>query len=148
MRALPSLRVLLFQDLPGRWSARSLEHDFAVEGRSFDDVIDRMLQLIFAHIDFDRRHGRAPLSAFARAPERFWDAFQCARPHRLITRSASGLSYGSILIAISNVRPRTSRTIPRSGLGRYTDRLAPAGGAPPSVPPIVRRAVQSSRRSH
>ena len=113
MRAAPSLRVLLFQDLPGRWSARSLEHDFAVEGRSFDDVLDRILQLIFAHIDFDRRHGRAPLSAFAPAPARFWDAFQRARPHRLITRpSASGLSYGAILISISDERPAINRTIP------------------------------------
>jgi hypothetical protein len=62
------LRVLLFQDLPGRWSARSLEHDVAVDGRNLEIVIDRILQLIFAHIDFDRRHGRAPLSTFPPAP--------------------------------------------------------------------------------
>ena len=46
-------------------------------------MLDRILQLIFAHIDFDRRHGRRPLSAFTAAPKRFWDAFGKARPLQL-----------------------------------------------------------------
>jgi hypothetical protein len=136
------LRVLLFQDLPGRWSARSLEHDLAVEGRSLDAVLDRILQLIFAHIDFDRRHGRAPLSAFPAAPRRFWDAFNRARPLRSVNRRSSNpaCSDGPILISISENRSPIdypARVVTDNGQqtsdGRRVD---PAPAAPTSDSPL------------
>lgn len=107
------LHILVFQDLPGRWSARSLEYDLAIEGRNFDAVVDRILQLIFAHIDYDRRHGRVPLSAFPAAPRRYWDAFNKARPLQSVSRRSTdpGLSYGPILISISDDRPAPDRCL-------------------------------------
>jgi hypothetical protein len=113
MAAHQPLRVLLFQELAGRWSARSLEHDLAVEGRNLDAVLDRILELIFAHIDYDRRHGRAPLSAFPAAPRRFWDAFTKARPLQSVSRRSAdpSLSYGPILISISAERPVLDRPV-------------------------------------
>jgi hypothetical protein len=107
------LRVLLFQELPGRWSARSLEHDLAVEGRTLEGVLDHILQLIFAHIDFDRRHGRLPLSAFPMAPRRFWDAYKKAKPLHSVSRHSADpqQSYGPILISVSEERPSISRPL-------------------------------------
>ena len=101
------LRVLLYQDLPGRWSARSLEHDVAVDGRSLDFVIDGILQLIFAHIDYDRRHGRPPLSTFPPAPRRYWEAFDRSRPVQSVIRRSPDprLAYGPIVIRIADERP-------------------------------------------
>jgi hypothetical protein len=74
----PRLSILLFQDLPGAWIARGLEHDIAAEGRTVEAAIRTILQIVVAHIDFDRRHNRKPLSAFPPAPERFWSAFSRA----------------------------------------------------------------------
>jgi hypothetical protein len=107
MSAHQPLRVLLYQDLPGRWSARSLEHDLSVDGRNIETVLDRILQLIFAHIDYDRRHGHAPLSAFPAAPRRFWDAFEKARPMPSVNRCTTDpqLSYGPIMVSIYEARP-------------------------------------------
>lgn len=96
------LRVLVFQRLRGTWVARGLEHDLAVEGRSLASVIDRIHQLVLAHVAFDRRHGRAPLSTFPAAPRRFWDAFE--RATRLPTRKSGASqfesSFGPIAVAM------------------------------------------------
>lgn len=150
MAALPSLRVLLFQDLPGRWSARSLEHDFAVEGRNVDAVLDRILQLIFAHIDFDRRHGRAPLSAFSAAPSRFWDAFHHAKPHRVIARESpsTGLPYGAIIVSISDERPGMNRPVRPLPLDRFPNLRGASRDVTARVPAVPVPATLRPRRAH
>src|SRR4051812_41970991 len=95
------LRILLYQDLPGTWIARSLEHDIAVEGKTVDAAIDWILRIVLAHVDFDQRHGRPPLSAFPSAPQRYWNAFVGAAPLRTVAcrpTAQSCLSAREILI--------------------------------------------------
>ena len=74
------LRVLVFQKLPGIWVARGLEHDLAVEGGTVHTVVERISRLVNAHADFDRRHGRIPLSSFPAAPTILWKAFARSAP--------------------------------------------------------------------
>ena len=69
------LRIIVFPDSPKAWTARSLEHDLAARGVTAEAAIDTLVKIAEAHIAFDTRHGRAPLSAFASAPRLYWNAF-------------------------------------------------------------------------
>jgi hypothetical protein len=73
--ALSQLRIIVFPDSPKAWTARSLEHDLAARGKTAEAAIDTLVKIAEAHIAFDTRHGRAPLSAFASAPRLYWNAF-------------------------------------------------------------------------
>ena len=109
----PWLRILVFQSLRGVWVARALEHDVAAEARSREAAVSAVLQILFAHIDLDRRHGRAPLSAFPAAPERYRSAFARAIPIRMVsTAPRKGASEDlHIAVALSHDVP-FARAIP------------------------------------
>jgi hypothetical protein len=91
MVSLPWLRILAFQTTRGVWVARALEHDIAAEGRSSEAAVSGVLRIVFAHIDHDRRHGRAPLSAFPPAPDRVRSASRSATPIRMMRSASSAL---------------------------------------------------------
>jgi len=76
--APPRLRILVFPETHGTWTARGLEHDLAAEGRTVEAAVDTLLKIARAHVAYDRRHNREPLSAFAPAPRRYWAAFTAA----------------------------------------------------------------------
>jgi hypothetical protein len=76
--ALPRLRIVVFPETPKAWTARSLEHDLAAVGRTKDAAIDALVRLACAHIAYDLRHGRKPLSAFCPAPNSYWQAYDGA----------------------------------------------------------------------
>ena len=78
--ALPpcGLRIVVFPETPRTWTARALEHDFAARGRTVEAAIDTHVRLIQAHVEYDQRHNRKPLSAFAAAPKVYWNAFDRA----------------------------------------------------------------------
>lgn len=63
------------------WTARLLEHDLAAGGRTVEAALDTLVKIVQAHVAFDLRHGREPLSAFAPAPLLYRSAF--ARATRL-----------------------------------------------------------------
>jgi hypothetical protein len=114
----PWLRILLYQDLPEIWVARSLEHDIAVEGSSIDEASEWLLRIILAHVEFDRRHGRPPLSAFPAAPRRYWNAFVDATTLRTVScghhEPPSNLAL-TILIALTYDRPVAASARRKSG---------------------------------
>src|SRR5262245_38293143 len=47
------LRVLVFAETGRHWTARALEHDIAVQGRSIDGAIDALVKIVRAHVAFD-----------------------------------------------------------------------------------------------
>ena len=69
------LRIVVFPETHRSWTARALEHDLAARGRTIEAAIDTLVRLIQAHVEYDRRHNRKPLSAFAAAPRVYWRAF-------------------------------------------------------------------------
>lgn len=75
MQTMNRLRLVLFQEAPGLWVARGLEHDLGAEARSIGAAVRAVLQLVEAHTAFDRRHAHTPLAAFAPAPQAYWNAF-------------------------------------------------------------------------
>ena len=73
------LRLVIFQDEPGLWLARGLEHDLAAEGSTISQAIRSVARLVQAHSEFDLRHDHRPLSAFPPAAQTYWNAYASGR---------------------------------------------------------------------
>ena len=56
-------------------------------GRTMDVAVDALIKMIRAHVDFDYRHRRIPLSAFAPASRLYRDAFERASHTRFFDES-------------------------------------------------------------
>jgi|SRR5207249_3618192 len=114
------VRILVFEDFPGIWTARALEHDLLAEGRTIDAAVHAVLRIIRAHIDYDRRHNRDPLSSFRAAPQAYWNAFTRATPLGWASRLAGALPIGAeVVAAVAMERPRAAKaeqTVFRRGL--------------------------------
>jgi hypothetical protein len=74
------LRIVVYPETSRTWTARALEHDLAAEGRSIELAVDAVMKIALAHIAYDRRHDREPLSAFMAAPRLYWMAFLAGTP--------------------------------------------------------------------
>ncbi len=113
MSQLPPLRMLVFPETGGRWTARSLEHDIAVQARSFENAVDALVKVVKAHIEFDVRHNRPPLSAFPPAPRVYWNAFRSVTrmspPREIDVCFAEGLP--QLLVAVVDQSPETYRLV-------------------------------------
>ncbi len=105
------LRLLVFPETGGLWTARALEHDVAAQARSRENAVDAVIKIIRAHVEFDRRHNRAPLSAFAPAPRLYWNAFrgasQTSAPREI--ELAESDSMPRVLIAVADHAPAMFR---------------------------------------
>jgi len=107
------VRILVFEDLPGIWTARSLEHDIVAESRTIEMAIQAVVRIMRAHADFDRRHNRAPLSTFRAAPQMFWNAYRQGTP--LEWASRLGLAFpgftAQVSVAVATERPHARAAV-------------------------------------
>ena len=110
--AMPCLHVVLFQDMPGMWIGRGLEHDIVAEARTIGETVRALLRLVQAHIEFDCRHNRAPLSAFRSAPQICWNAFATGMPLPLTQLGITQLDGWHIVVALSRSPHRAVVTVP------------------------------------
>jgi hypothetical protein len=69
------LRLLIFQDVPGLWVVRGLEHDLGAEATTIGEAVRAAVRFVEAHTAFDIRHDHLPLVAFPPAPQKYWNAF-------------------------------------------------------------------------
>jgi hypothetical protein len=109
------VRILVFEDLPGIWTARSLEHDIVAESRTIEMAIQAVVRIMRAHVEFDRRHNRPPLTAFRAAPQIYWNAFKRGTPlawASCLSLALPGLA-AQIAVAVAAERPQ-ARVVPRS----------------------------------
>ncbi|HKB14297.1 MAG TPA: hypothetical protein VKD69_26710 [Vicinamibacterales bacterium] len=74
------LRFVIFQDAPGLWLIRGLEHDLAVEARTIGQALRSIARLVQAHTEFDLRHDHLPLSAFPPSAQIYWNAYAAGTP--------------------------------------------------------------------
>jgi hypothetical protein len=75
------LRLVAFSETRIHSTARCLEYDIIASAHTVEGAVDALLKMIAAHIAFDYRHGRKPLSAFAPAPPLYRDAFRQSARH-------------------------------------------------------------------
>jgi hypothetical protein len=106
------LSLVVYQDVPGVWVGRSLEHDLTVEGRSVGETVRALLRLIEAHTAFDARHDRLPLSAFRPAPQGCWNAFSAGTPISLTQLGVITPPRWDISVAIARHRPSERQPAP------------------------------------
>jgi len=62
-------RLVVYQDVPGLWVGRGLDHDIRAEGRTIGETVRALLRMIQAHGAFDTCDERDPLSALPAAPQ-------------------------------------------------------------------------------
>jgi hypothetical protein len=74
------LRLVVFQEEPGLWLVRGLEHDLGAEARTIGEAIRAAMQFLQAHMAFDQRHDHLPLAAFPPASQKYWNAFASGTP--------------------------------------------------------------------
>jgi len=99
------MHVLLFQDMPGVWIGRGLEHDMLTEARTIGEALRGVVRLIEAHTAFDLRHRRTPLSAFGAAPQSCWNAFTSGTPLSLAQLGIEQPHVWRIVAAIGRRHP-------------------------------------------
>lgn len=75
-----TLTVLLFEELPGVWVAQIIEKDMAAHGPSMEAAFVAVQAVFQAHVNFDTRHNREPLSLLTPAPKAYWLALEDAEP--------------------------------------------------------------------
>jgi hypothetical protein len=69
------LRLVIFQEMPGLWIVRGLEHDVGAEARTIGEALSAAMHFIEAHTAFDVRHDHLPLSAFPPSGQKYWNAY-------------------------------------------------------------------------
>jgi len=74
------LRLVVFQEEPGLWLVRGLEHDLGAEARTIGEAIRAAMQFVQAHTAFDMRHDHLPLAAFPPAAQKYWNAYATGTP--------------------------------------------------------------------
>lgn len=103
------LSLVVYQDVPGVWVSRGIEHDLTAEGRSIAETVCAVLRMVQAHAAYDARHDRPPLSAFRPAPQPCWNAFSGGTPVSLAELGALEPPHWRIAVAIARHRPTESR---------------------------------------
>jgi len=71
---------VVFQEEPGLWLVRGLEHDLGAEARTIGEAIRAAMQFVQAHTAYDLRHDRLPLAAFPPAAQKYWNAYSMGTP--------------------------------------------------------------------
>jgi len=103
------LSLVVYQDVPGVWIGRGIEHDLTAEGRSIAETVRAVLRMIQAHAAFDARHQRPPLSAFRPAPQSCWNAFHGGTHVPLSQLGALAPPHWDIAVSIARHRPNETR---------------------------------------
>jgi hypothetical protein len=106
------LRFVIFQDAPGQWIVRGLEHDLAAEARTIGQAVRSIARLVQAHTDFDLRHDHLPLSAFPPASQRYWNAFAAGTPVALSQLGVAAPSGWEIQAAFATRLPHEEQFRP------------------------------------
>ena len=103
------LCLVVYQESPGLWIGRGVEHDLTAEGKTISETVRAVLRMVNAHAAFDIRHSRPPLSAFRPAPQPYWNAFSSGTPVPLAELGALAPEHWDVAVAIARQRPAESR---------------------------------------
>ena len=73
---LSHIRVVLFEEEPGAWSAQCLDYDIAAQAQTFFDLQDEIVRVLATHVAASVQLGREPFSGIKEAPQRFWQLYE------------------------------------------------------------------------
>lgn len=109
------LRLVIFQDTPGLWTAHGLEHDVMAEGHTIGQALRAVMRAIEAHTNFDLRHHHRPLVAFPPASQSFWNAYHAGTVAPLAQLGIASPAGWTITVAVTaapHLMPWTRPTFP------------------------------------
>ena len=115
------LRLVIFQEAPGHWLVRGLEHDVMAEARTIGEVLRAAVRLVEAHTAFDIRHSHAPLSAFRPAPQNYWSAYASGTPVSLDQLGVPPIADWEICAVVAHrhpPEPHSPRIVPPARFAR------------------------------
>ncbi|HWF85739.1 MAG TPA: hypothetical protein VG222_12865 [Vicinamibacterales bacterium] len=112
------LRFVIFQDAPGLWLVRGLEHDVTAEASTIGQAVRAVTRLVHAHLAFDQRHAHPPLGAFPPAPQRYWNAYATGTALSLAQLGVSVPPEWDIQAAFAARRPSDALAGPQPSAGR------------------------------
>jgi hypothetical protein len=69
------LRLVIFQEEPGLWIVRGLEHNVGAEARTSVEAIRAAMRFVDEHTAVDIRRDHLPLSSFPPAAQKYWNAY-------------------------------------------------------------------------
>jgi hypothetical protein len=110
------LRLLIFQDAPGMWLVRGIEHDLGAEAATIGEAVRSAMRFVEAHTAFDLRHDHLPLEAFPPAPQKYWNSFAAGTPIPLAQLGVTEPPGWEIHAAFATGRPLEERRRPVRGL--------------------------------
>jgi hypothetical protein len=99
------LRVVIFQEGPGVWVVRGLEHELLAEARTIGGAVRATIKLVEAHASFDSRHNLRPLAAFRPSPQTYWNAYHSGTPVSLTQLGVTSPPGWNISVAFAHRRP-------------------------------------------
>jgi hypothetical protein len=115
------LRLVVFQEEPGLWTVRGLEHDLGAEARTIGGAIRAAIQFVQAHTAFDLRHDHRPLAAFPPANQRYWNAYASGTPLSLAQLAIAPHPEWQIEAAVAT----RCHVVQRPGPARFESRNSP-----------------------
>lgn len=74
-----SIRAVVFRD-GDLWVAQCLEYDLATQGRTMEQLRERLEMLLLAQMAVGRKVGRKPFAGMPKAPQEFWERWENAIP--------------------------------------------------------------------
>jgi hypothetical protein len=108
------IRLVIFQAGPSNWIVHGLEHDIVAEGGTIGSALRAAVRFIDAQTAFDVRHSHLPLSVFAPAAQRFWNAFAAGTPVPLAQLGVASPEGWEVQAAFATKLP--SDTLPRRSM--------------------------------
>lgn len=73
------LRIVAQKESNGSWQARCLEFDLVFQGKTVEELQERIIDTLKEHIELDRRKGRETFSTRKPAPKEFEVIFNSIR---------------------------------------------------------------------
>lgn len=86
-----TIHVVVFEDR-GWWVAQCLEYDLCTSSKNLKDLPRQIASQLRLQVALDQKNGRQPFAELPRAPQKFWDLYQQATPHAVVTLEGSWLS--------------------------------------------------------
>jgi hypothetical protein len=103
------LRLLIFQEAPGMWLVRGIEHDLGAEAATMGEAVRAAMRFVEAHTAFDLRHDHLPLAAFPPAPQKYWNSFSSGTAISLSELGVTAPPGWDIHTAFATGRPLAER---------------------------------------
>jgi hypothetical protein len=102
------LRLVIFQQAPGSWRVRGLEHDLSAEACSIGEAVRAAMRFVEVHTAFDIRHD---LSAFPPAAQPYWNAYATGTPIPVAQLGVTPPLEWNVQAAFATCHPREAHAI-------------------------------------